>query len=41
MLPPTADLIAEGDAACDWLREQPYALWRQGPRYGELAVYRR
>ncbi|MCZ7436046.1 hypothetical protein O7598_06560 [Micromonospora sp. WMMC241] len=41
VLPPTADLIAEGDAACDWLREQPYALWRQDPRYGELAVYRR
>ncbi|MFI5834709.1 hypothetical protein ACIA5A_13635 [Micromonospora sp. NPDC051300] len=41
VLPPTADLVAEGDAACDWLREQPYALWRHDARYGELAVYER
>ena len=29
-LPPTADLLAEGDAACDWMRQHPYALtWDQ------------
>ncbi|MFI6133142.1 hypothetical protein [Micromonospora sp. NPDC051141] len=38
-LPPTADLIAEGDAACEWLREQPYALWRHDRRYREMVVY--
>ncbi|MEU7172822.1 hypothetical protein ABZ949_15220 [Micromonospora tulbaghiae] len=32
LMPPTADLVAEGDAACDWLREQPYALWRHAAR---------
>ncbi len=41
VLPPTADLVAEGDAACDWLREQPYALWRHDPEYRELVVYER
>ncbi|MCW3817893.1 hypothetical protein ONA91_25925 [Micromonospora sp. DR5-3] len=41
VLPPTADLIAEGDAACDWLREQPYALWRHDPDYRESAVFAR
>ncbi|MFF4892932.1 hypothetical protein [Micromonospora chersina] len=41
VLPPTADLIAEGDVACDWLREQPYALWRHDPQYRELAIYQR
>ncbi|MEU1840297.1 hypothetical protein [Micromonospora chersina] len=41
VLPPTADLIAEGDLACDWLREQPYALWRHDPQYRELAIYQR
>ncbi|WFE38087.1 hypothetical protein [Micromonospora sp. WMMD998] len=41
VLPPTADLIAEGDAACDWLREQPYALWRHDRRYREMVVYQR
>ncbi|MEU7574244.1 hypothetical protein [Micromonospora sp. NPDC049240] len=40
-LPPTADLIAEGDAACGWLREQPYALWRHDRRYRELVVHQR
>ncbi len=34
-LPPTADLIAEGDAACEWLREQPCALWRHDRRTGQ------
>jgi hypothetical protein len=28
-----AFLIAEGDQGCDWLREQPYPLWRRGVRY--------
>ncbi|MCI4062287.1 hypothetical protein MRQ36_06815 [Micromonospora sp. R77] len=41
VLPPTADLIAAGDAACDWLREQPYALWRHDPQYRELRIYQR
>ncbi|MEU2614648.1 hypothetical protein ABZ570_24160 [Micromonospora sp. NPDC007271] len=41
VLPPTADLIAEGDTACDWLREQPYALWRHDAKYGEVAIHQR
>jgi hypothetical protein len=40
-LPPTADLIAEGDAACDWLREQPFALWRTNPECRYPALYGR
>ena len=41
VLPPTADLLAEGDAACDWMREQPYALWRTDSQYRLLAVHER
>ena len=41
VLPPAADLIAEGDAACDWLGEQPYALWRTDPTYRYSALYDR
>ncbi|MEV5823818.1 hypothetical protein AB0L22_32175 [Micromonospora haikouensis] len=41
VLPPAADLLAEGDAACDWMREQPYALWRTEPRYHFVAVHER
>jgi len=26
VLPPTGDLLAEGDSACGWMREQPHAL---------------
>ena len=39
--PPEFTSVAEGDAACDWLREQPYALWRHDPEYRELVVYER
>ncbi|MFC8851016.1 MULTISPECIES: hypothetical protein [unclassified Micromonospora] len=41
VLPPAADLLAEGDAACDWMREQPYALWRTEPQYHSVAVHER
>lgn len=41
VLPPTADLLAEGDAACDWMREQPYALWRTGPEFRHLPLHQR
>lgn len=39
-----AFLIAEGDRACAWLRDQPYPWWRRGDRfsfYGLTAQYRR
>jgi hypothetical protein len=26
-------LLAEGDKACDWLRDQPYPLWRGDDRF--------
>ena len=41
VLPPAADLLGEGDAACDWMREQPYALWRTDSQYHFPAVYKR
>jgi hypothetical protein len=37
------DLIASGDRACAWLREQPYPWWRGGERYsldGMIAAYK-
>ncbi|WP_174527761.1 hypothetical protein [Micromonospora maritima] len=41
VLPPAADLVAEGEVACDWMRDQPYALWRTDSRYHFQAVYER
>ncbi|MFI0795801.1 hypothetical protein ACH4OY_24425 [Micromonospora rubida] len=41
VLPPAGDLIAEGDAACSWMREQPYALWRADSQYHFQAVFGR
>jgi hypothetical protein len=38
------DLIASGDQACAWLREQPYPLWRGGEQYslgGMIAKYKK
>lgn len=37
-LPPTDQLLAEGDRACDWLNGQPWALWRND---GEFAYGKR
>lgn len=37
------DLIASGDQACAWLREQPYPWWRSGETYaldGMIARYK-
>jgi hypothetical protein len=37
------DLIASGDQACAWLREQPYPWWRGGEKYsfdGMIARYK-
>ena len=28
---PAGDLVAAGDRACDWIRQQPPALWRTAP----------
>jgi hypothetical protein len=32
-LPARAVLMAEGQRACDWLADQPHALWHTGDRY--------
>ena len=40
-LPPTAELLTEGDAACDWMREQPFALWRTDDQYHHQVVHHR
>jgi hypothetical protein len=32
-LPPTTALVAEGDRACNWLGDQPTALWRTSNDY--------
>ena len=31
-------LLAEGDRACEWLAEQPVALWRDSRRFQDMAV---
>ncbi|MFF3868336.1 hypothetical protein [Micromonospora sp. NPDC001898] len=41
VLPPAGDLIAEGDAACSWMRGQPHALWRADSQYHFQAVLER
>lgn len=37
--PTSADLVAAGDRACDWLSHRVPALWRTGPGYGVEDLY--
>lgn len=37
-LPPSTQLVAEGDSACDWLAGTGYALWRTSAEWRNPAV---